>query len=632
VKELMIDDWRLMIERTPTRTPNMAARSRTPAPPRSSIINHQSSIVVALCVGALLAVVGPAAAFDEVIDSPMYHNPELPVPPTEAVFPEGITELWLKALKRPEADMKCKAADAVALAHRRGMKGLESAVAPLVEALDAADQHPAVRLAAARALVTLGAKDAAPSLLKQARDGSGELRDVVEPALARWDYQPARAVWRDRLKDPATPPRALALAVRSLGAVRDEESADRLRELALAERTPGPARLEAARALAAIRADGLEKDAERLAADTSPRGIPSRLAAASLLKRHRGEETVRLLQRLSKDSEPAVVAIAAARLVEIDPDAAVAEAERLLGSTDAKVRGLAVEALFRRPSEKRVAALAERLDDAHPDVRVRARRALRELAATKELRTAVLDGGTRMLATRRWRGLEQAAILLTELDHKPAAKRLVELLKFDRPEVFVTAAWGLRRLAVADTLPGVLRYVEAGQERLRASATRTDEGAEMVNHQLAQLNQFLGEQKYRPADAALRAFIPRMEHQWQSWIGSEARAAAIWALGLIHEGKADAELAAALEARLNDVMTQPPEEPRVRRMCAVTLGRLGAKDALPSLRGGFADRAPSLDPVNNACGWAVERLTGEAVPKPKPIRKMQQDWFLMPSP
>ena len=49
-----------------------------------------------------------------------------------------------------------------------------------------------------------------------------------------------------------------------------------------------------------------------------------------------------------------------------------------------------------------------------------------------------------MLATPRWRALEQATILLAVLDHKPAAPRLVDLLRFERPEVFVAAAWGLR--------------------------------------------------------------------------------------------------------------------------------------------------------------------------------------------
>src|SRR5262249_47399330 len=89
--------------------------------------------------------------YDEVIDSPMYKSPELPVRPVEITFPEGAIALWVKALGRPEVDLKCQAAQAVSKAQRRGVKGLEVTVAPLLEALDKPDQHPTVRLAVAEA-------------------------------------------------------------------------------------------------------------------------------------------------------------------------------------------------------------------------------------------------------------------------------------------------------------------------------------------------------------------------------------------------------------------------------------------------------------------------------------------------
>src|SRR5581483_10356262 len=97
-----------------------------------------------------------------------------------------------------------------------------------------------------------------------------------------------------------------------------EKAVDRLREMTLSDRVPGPIRLESARALASLRSEGLEKDAEGLAADASPRGLVPRLAAASLLRRHSSPQAIQLLQRLMHDPEPAVAAIAGARLLEID--------------------------------------------------------------------------------------------------------------------------------------------------------------------------------------------------------------------------------------------------------------------------------------------------------------------------
>src|SRR5690349_8418654 len=66
-----------------------------------------------------------ARAYDEAIDSPMYRLPDLPGPRVVVEFPQGAVTLWLRALERPEADLKCKAADAIARARSRGVKGLE---------------------------------------------------------------------------------------------------------------------------------------------------------------------------------------------------------------------------------------------------------------------------------------------------------------------------------------------------------------------------------------------------------------------------------------------------------------------------------------------------------------------------
>src|SRR5262245_185570 len=98
------------------------------------------------------------------IDSPMYKAPELPVNREEMICPKSVKQLWLKALARPEADFKCRAAGTFALAHQRGMKDLDEVVAPLRAELDKPEQHAAVRVAVARALVTLDRKAAAESL------------------------------------------------------------------------------------------------------------------------------------------------------------------------------------------------------------------------------------------------------------------------------------------------------------------------------------------------------------------------------------------------------------------------------------------------------------------------------------
>jgi hypothetical protein len=149
---------------------------------------------------------------------------------------------------------------------------------------------------------------------------------------------------------------------------------------------------------------------------------------------------------------------------------------------------------------------------------------------------------------------------------------------------------------------------------------------EIIDHQLSQLNQFLGAQKYRPADAVLRRFVPRADGR----LGPESRAAAVWALGRLHEGREVPELVGPLQERMLDMRSKPPEFTQVREMCAVTLGRTKAKEAVPTLRIFYVGK-PTEDPVNNASGWALQRLTGEVMPAPQTARKVRLDWFLRPA-
>ncbi len=585
-------------------------------------MRYRAALAVVLGLGVSVAPSGePPYPF---VDSPMYRRPDLPQPRESIDYPNDAIPLWLRALERPEADFRFRAAVTIAEAQRRGMKGLEVAVEPLRKQLDLPEQHPNVRLAAARALVALDARQLAPSFLAQARTGTTELREIVEPALARWGHEPARALWLERVNDPATQPRPLVLAMRALAQVGDSQAADRLRAIALAPRGAASTRVEAAKALAVLRPAGLEKDAGQLARDTSPLYLTERLVAAALLSKHTSPEAIALLQRLAQDKEPTVVALAVGRLLEIDEKLALGVLEALLKSRDAKLRSLGVEILRRQPSEKHLRLLADRLDDEHPEVRQEARRGLEGLAAKKELRPQVLAEGMRLLQSAQWQGLEQAAILLTHLDHKPAVNRLLELIWEARPEVFVTAAWGLRQLDVPDTLQPVLWYVTNESELLRGMRrleSRRDVNPDLIDHQLSQLHQLLGQRRYRPADKVLRRFVPRQGREIHM---PEARSAAIWALGMLLEGKPDAGLAKQLAGRLDDVGSMPPEDDRVRYMSAITIGRMKAASELAMVRKynveGFF--------VHFACAWALNQITGEPIPKAKDAVHIDRNWFL----
>jgi HEAT repeat protein len=597
----------------------------------------RSAIALALALLVIMLVLaGQASAFPdrsvpsatEIIDSPMYKSPDLPKPTVELVFPEGAIKLWLEALKRPDAETKYRAADAIVRARKQGVKGLEAAVNPLMDLLEQPREHSIVRVAAARALVALDARSAAPQFFQQLQTADDDLRDVIEPALARWDHRPSRAVWLARCKEAEPRSRQLVLAIQGLALVREEEADDPLRKIVLSDRSPPAHRLEAARALGQLRESGLEKDAEGLSASTE---FVGRLCAVRMLERHSSPSAIQLLQRLTLDKHSVVAGDAVERLLAVDAKHVVPTLKDILASADPRVRSLGVEVLFRKPSREHIALLSQRLDDVHPEVRGKARQALRELAATKEWRDQVIPRATEALASQNWRSLEQATLLLAQLDHKLVAARFVELLDFGKPEVFVAAAWGLRKLNVPGTLPAAAEHIKARVQQLKnppsdPRAPRLPYA--IVEHELSQLLQFIGVQRYTPADALLRSFIPRASRGNPA--PQEARAAAIWALGMLYEGKNPSDLAALLVERLSDTTSRPPEDFRVRWMSALSLGRMKAKDWLSTIAAQRLTAEPSDDPVSNASGWAMEQITGEKMPPPRTIRKTQRDWFLIP--
>jgi HEAT repeat protein len=566
-----------------------------------------------------------------VIDSAMEKDPELIVPEPETVFSPQLKPLWLKALARPEADLQRQAADAIARAHRLGMKGLSDAVPELLKIVDAPDSHRLARLSAARALVALDAKQAVASLSQHLPTQGIAYAQIVEPALARWDYRPVRTIWIDRLSERNVRRGELQLAIRGLAVVKETSAARRLTTLAGDSAVAPQIRLSAARASGQLRSMGLYERAKSLAADKSPRHLLDRLVAATMLSRHQGEPVQKLLLQLAVDSDPTVSAVALQRLLKIDPLLVLPKVDELLTRRDANVRRLAAEALAARADASSIKKLGPLFNDPHPGNRDFARETLRRFASTQQLDPLVRAEATRVLQLRDWRGQEQAALLLAQLDHKPAAKRLIALLESSRPEVMAATGWALRKLAIPETLPAMLD--KATRETNNSQKVGTPGKGPMpgvgypregYDAQLFQLLQAFGQMRYAPAAPLLRRFIPKSVP-----FPVHVRAAAVWSLGFIDPGPRRAELTKQLSGRLADAFGMFPEFELVRRMSAVALGRLKAKDQIGTLRRFYSHDGPGSE-VGLACRWAIHEITGETLPGPPHREVFPSGWFLEP--
>jgi HEAT repeat protein len=379
-------------------------------------------------------------------------------------------------------------------------------------------------------------------------------------------------------------------------------------------------RLSAARASAEIDHGDLIAAANELASAEAGQPTAS-LLAATLLTRQSGAEAVLILTRLAAVDAVTARGVALRRLFEINPRHVYGLATAAIQSTDVNIRRVGSAALAHRADAESIVQLASLLNDTNPGLRRDVSDSLLRLAEQASLRDVVIQEATDVLSRDAWRGLEHAIIVLATLDHEPVAPRLVELLTHARPEVLVTAAWGLRKLAVAETLPAMFAQAEQ-QVKLVVDETYELRYLPSIDLQLSQLFQTFGSLGYGEAEPLMRKFIPKTY-----FYSGATRPAAVWAIGKLNEGMLDEELAKLLDARLSDIASMLPEVEPVRRMSAIGLGRMKAESHLDTLRK-FAIGGQGIP--GQACAWSIEVMTGEVIRFSLDGVSSTADWFLVP--
>ncbi len=551
----------------------------------------------------------------------MDKDPELRVPEPRKVWAPRFKQLWLEALSRPEHDMQRMAADTIAKAHQIGVPGLEEAIPTLTKLVAAEGSHPTTRFAAARALIELKATSAAPALWDAAQHHDAELRQLIEPALAEWDFLPIRSVWLERLENRSTRPRETVLALRGLARVNETKALAVVRQMVLDKLLRPDIRLESALAAGRLGEQGLEPDVTRLTNVARDSSVLDRVCAVRLLSRHSGDTSQSLLTELAKDVEPTVASAALARLNEIDPGLVLPLAESALSRPDPLVRQQGAACYIQRPTPERIPVLARLLDDPHPQIRGEVREALLRLEQTAELSQPIRQSALQELGREGWRGQEQAALLLAALDHKAASGRLVELLESKRPEIMIATAWALRRLEVRETLPALL------DKATRQTELRLKDESTAIDMQVAHLFEAFGRMKYAPAEPLMLPYVAKPP------IGKAmkffSRGTAIWALGRLHEGTPDNALADQLIARVIDIDPFPPEFPVIRQVSAVALVRMKAVSQIEALRTFNKLKSPH-ESTGLYLRWALSELAGDTFPPVPEVTSSPGVWFLTP--
>ena len=548
----------------------------------------------------------------------MDFEPKLNIPDPVKHFSPALKSLWLEALERPDADMQRLAAETVARGHQYGVPDLMDAVPRLETILQADKSHTATRFAAARALIVLESRDSSDELFQASQKYEADLRQLIEPALAKWSSAKAITLWKARLENPETRSRDLILALRGLAQVRDSTATPLLLSIIHDESRSADIRLEAAAAAGQCAASGLEPDAARLAHRKSRKQSVHSICACRLLARHTSEEARTLLIELTGHPQSSVAACAFNQLLEIDSSLVLPLVETALNHTDPTVRRAGASACLAHPTPERIASVARLLADPHPSVRREVCEKTFRLSDQSLLIESIRASAVTLLSQEAWQGQEQAALLVGMLEHQPASNRLIELLESPRAEVGISSAWALRKIAVPETIPGIIDKVQRQTER------RRHVNDPLLDEQVAHLCEALGVLKADNAIPLLERYIPK-----DPYMGDHSRCAAIWAIGFIREAKRDAELEDKLRARIRDFSDVDPEVDSVKEKCAVTLARMKAVDLAPEMRG-IAESDAIGTRLGVALRWAVKEMTGDDLPPVKPPRLPSGNWFLEP--
>jgi HEAT repeat protein len=562
----------------------------------------------------------PSVPVMEQVEYVMYTDPEFTVPEQKVFVSGAPIPLWLKALERSESALQRVTVDTFSIAHRRSMQGIDAVLPKIVALAGQPDLDIQTRIAAVKALIEFDAQEQAELLADLAAEHGAAFTLLVEPALVRWNSPAMADQWRIRLDDPSVGRQSLINAIAGLGAIDAKDLSKRLAEFAGDNSLAVGIRMAAARALGKMHPSGLTDQAAQLV-ETGGSDLTSDLLAIELLSRHSDPRAISLLQRLAAADSTVVQSQALERLFEIDPNEVLGSAETLIGSRDVNVRRTVAEALIWSKDPTRIAPLATLLNDVNPGLRRHVASSLVDLARQTELRDEVISQATAVLDQDQWRGCEQAALVLVNLDHKPAGDRLVDLMSHPRGEVMVTAGWGLRRLGQKKHLPAMLGRAQSIYDGFRSGKLSTETpGPQSL---MAQLFLAFGQMRFGEADELARAYVPR-----DFTLGERPRSAAAWSLGYLHEGEAPNDLVKLMLARLNDVESSEPEYEDVRQMCAVSLGRMNAEAALPDLR---KYAVGNVGGPSQACHWAIQQMTGEKPPEPRQLNDADyHDWFLQP--
>lgn len=511
-------------------------------------------------------------------------------------------------------DRVAEAQQAILYCNDAGVTNRSEALAAAIEQLETGETNRHLLLAlvsAALALAESPEADAGSMITPELTEKlwriarvDAEAQRIVERKLIQWQSNAAIDVWRERIRDLSAANGDLILAVQGLESAGDLADAASLRELVL-DATAVPAlRLAAAKAMGVLCRDPSQAGpSETLAEETADQFAATDfayrdLAIAMLLRHSSRARTGEVLNALLERGSGPAHLVAYEGLAENFEVRAYDLAAELIDHQDHSVRLAAVEVLNRRGDMASLNAMAVALGDRNVHVRRVVRGNMISHAQNPDLLGTVDAIVTSQLASERFEAVEQAILVVDALGQDKRADTLFALLSHPRDEVNVRAAWALKNMRLS---PQLLSSIA---EHCAITTRRLDQRERVLlaeEKRIAFLFEALGAHAYEAADEMLMMYVPKLDHRMKDI----TRASAIYALGLIWQGRENQPLVAELCLRIVDNNPLDAESKLVQYTGAVALGRIGDRSSLQALNR-VEDPLPL--PVGKAAVWAIEQL------------------------
>ena len=481
-----------------------------------------------------------------------------------------------------------------------GFKVPDELVSTCVTRLEAGEKNPKIRSGLVAILLRIGDSKTADLLWRIAQEDQF-LRLAIETKLVELKSALPKEQWRVRLKGGESRESLNLIACKGLAIVGDANDAAAFEAIIKDDTKSTPMRVCAAESLAAIDPAKAVALAESMGTGSQFQEGTERwdrwLAIVRLLRESKTEKALDLTSKAFAEGSDAARTDAFEHISNAWPEKAVPLLDVAKKDREANVRLEVVRYLDMHFDKDAIVRLAELVADNNPKVRMAARDALLGHAEESMWAEAIQGKVTAALQSQKWWEVEQAAIMVASLKMTSAESQLFSLLKHERSEVYIAAAWALRVVAESpEVLQKILDYAKEKTDYIFQSSILMDP----EYHHVAHLFELIAIKKLPGGKEMLQRFVKK-----NTKIGLTTRLSALWGVGQYLENNPESDMSSAYAVIIADKFGPGAELDVVRYAAMVGMGYFAdptTKNAIMALQEGNGT------PIRLAQDWALSRI------------------------